>query len=99
MAIFYHPIVIFFVQKEISCHRLEPRIDVGTALKHTESPCVIGHQMSVQLIHKLVIISLVVEYVADDAVKQRLTPRKEKVRCDFVVTGNQALDDFLVGHD
>lgn len=98
MAIFYHPIVIFFVKEEISCHRFEPRIDVGTSLEHAEPPGVIRHQVGVQLVHQLVIIGLVVEDVADDAVKQRLTPRKEKVRGDLVVTGNQALDDFLVGH-
>ena len=39
-----------------------------------------------------------VKNVADDAVKKRLAPRKEKVRGDFVVTGNEALNDFLVGH-
>jgi len=98
MAIFYHPIVIFFVKEEISCHRFEPRIDIGTAFEHAEPPSIIRHEMSVQLVYQLVIIGLVVENVADNAVKQRLTPRKEEVRCYFVVSGDEALDDFLVGH-
>ena len=98
MAIFYHPIVIFFVKEEISCHRFEPRIDIGTAFEHAEPPGIIRHEMSVQLVYQLIIIGFMVENIADDAVKQRLAPRKEEVRGDFVVTGNQALDDFLVGH-
>ena len=98
MPIFYHPIVIFFVKEEIPCHGFEPRVDVGTAFEHTEPAGVVRHQMRVQFVDQLIIIRLVVEDLADDAVKQRLAPRKEKVRCDLVVTGDEALDDFLVGH-
>jgi hypothetical protein len=90
--------LIPLVEEESGCQHLQPLVYGTLILEATEFAGVIGHEIEIEFVYKLIIVHLIVKDPLDDAAEQRATPDEEELPRHSIVPSNQSFYNFLVSH-